>query len=102
MTHARFSDPWTSHEAAASIDQVITKDLQKCIHMILSFKPMIDEELVDAYQAQVDMGHIRQVSPQAIRTARNELYKMKHIYVSGVKKTRSGNQARVWSVNLGL
>lgn len=90
---ARLTDPSTSHEAAASVNDVRTS--QRFIYgMIRALGGATDEELVRRVKsAQVAM------SESGIRTRRSELVRLGLIVDSGARKrTASGRRSIVWVV----
>jgi hypothetical protein len=98
MTHARTTDPIESHLAAASLDHFKLSRVEQAI-LILLRTPMTDEELVEAYEANMKLGVIQPSSQSGIRTRRNHLWMKQLVRVVGVTKTKSGRQARVWLAN---
>lgn len=94
MAGARITDPQTSHEAAASVQNI--KPTQSGILTILEF-PKTDEELVDAYYSMVSVGLCPNASPSGIRSRRAELVAMGLVEDSGERrKLASGRSAIVW------
>jgi hypothetical protein len=98
MTNARTSDPIESHLAAASLDHFKLSRVEEAILKLLVL-PMTDEELVEAYEANMKLGVIQPSSQSGIRTRRNHLWMKQLVRVVGVTKTKSGRQARVWLAN---
>ncbi len=94
MPRARRTDPQTSHDAAASVDNVTIT--QSYVLQALR-KPRTDPELIEAYR------NIRKAPPASesgIRTRRAELVDKGFVVDSGVRSiTPFGRQAIVWSVN---
>lgn len=96
MTHARTSDPITSHLAAASISMSQSINVRTVVLKLLSLSDMTDPELCDAYRNLVYIGQAPKASDQHIRTQRNELHKLGLLHVIGTTETESGRQARIW------
>jgi hypothetical protein len=95
MPNARTSDPIESHLAAASLDHFRLTAIAKTIHKLLLI-PMNDEELVEAYKRNVNLGLAPKSSESGIRTRRNELYVKGLIRVIGVELNSNGRQVRIW------
>lgn len=87
---ARRTDPWSSHEAAASVTKV--RESQKAVLEALTILgPMTDEELAHQY------GGTPQQSPSGLRTRRSELVELGKVRDSGQRRVlRSGRRAIVW------
>jgi hypothetical protein len=92
MPAARTTDPYTSHEAAKSVNNVTAT--QQAIMQLLQ-KPMTDEQLVKAYQA----GDYPAASEPGIRTRRSELARKGLLVIVTSSLTASGRKARVWTVS---
>lgn len=94
MPKARRTDPQTSHEAAASVDNVTIT--QGFILRALQ-KPRTDPQLIEAYR------HLKKAPPASesgIRTRRAELVDKGLVVDSGLRSTTPfGRKAIVWSVN---
>ncbi|NBR25735.1 MAG: hypothetical protein EBU08_18520 [Micrococcales bacterium] len=95
MPQARTTDPVESHLAAASLDHFRLSAIETAIHKLL-FIPMNDEQLVEAYKANVALGLAPRSSDSGIRTRRNELYLKGLVKVIGVEKNSNGRQVRIW------
>lgn len=100
MAHARLTDPQTSHEAAASVENITAT--QTVILKLLTGFPMTDEDLVWHYEQQIRMGaDIRDVpraSASGIRSRRAELVKLGFVRDSGHRtKISSGRNAIIWT-----
>jgi hypothetical protein len=90
---ARPTDPETSHEAAASLDDV--RESQRRVHDLLRvFGPTTDERLVI-----VAIASGWHVSPSGLRTRRHELVEAGLVVDTGQRATlASGRRAVVWAV----
>lgn len=102
MPWARISDPTTSHEAAASVDNISAT--QAAILKLLGGFPMTDEELVWHYDQQIRMGADARDFPRAsasgIRSRRAELVRLGFVKDTGHKtKISSGRNAIIWRAN---
>lgn len=96
MTRARITDPTTSWQAAASVDNVT--DTQQNILTCLTF-PLTDDELVDTFYRMADSNGWRKASPSGIRSRRAELVDKGLVKDSGErKKSWSGRNSIVWQV----
>lgn len=99
MPYARLTDPTTSHDAAASVENVTAT--QKFILTLFSIMPLTDEDLVHIYQQQIRMGaderDVPRASESGIRSRRAELVKKGLIVDSGLRqRLTSGRNAIVW------
>jgi hypothetical protein len=91
---ARFSDPATSHEAAASVK---VRESQQKVMGLLKLGPATDEAL-----ANRAMQHGIRISPSGLRTRRSELVALSLVVDSGVRvTTANGRKAIVWAVANG-
>lgn len=91
---ARNSDPQTSWDAAASVDQVREKQTA-VLRVLTQHGPLTHEELVSTYY-DAQLGLPMQ-SPSGIRTRCNELVKMGLVEWTGEKRVMTtGRKARVW------
>lgn len=94
MPRARNTDPKTSHDAAASVDNVTMT--QTFVLRALN-KPRTDPELIEAYR------HLKKAPPASesgIRTRRAELVDKGMVKDTGKRSvTAYGRKAIVWSVN---
>ena len=106
MANARLTDPETSHQAAASVDNITAT--QTAILKLLGAFPMTDEELVLHYDQQIRMGadsyDFPRASASGIRTRRAELVQLGFVKDSGQRaKMASGRNAIVWEhVNVNV
>lgn len=96
MPHARNTDTHTSHEAAASVENLT---LVQSIVLALLAEPMTDEELVERYTALFQSaGNIPGASQSGIRTRRSELAERGLVEIVDHSRTRSGRRAHVWQM----
>jgi hypothetical protein len=94
MPSTRVTDPSTSFQAAASVENV-TKT-QSAILLILEFAKT-DDELIDSYYSLASVGGAPNASPSGIRSRRKELVNRELVIDSGErKKLSSGRSAIVW------
>lgn len=90
---ARKTDPWTSKEAAARLDN-LNKAQQEVLDLFKEHGPMIDQEMVNR---AVNQGVSQ--SRSGLRTRRKELVRKDVLRDSGdTRETRSGNPAIVWEM----
>lgn len=88
--HARRTDPWTSHEAAASVK---VRESQKLVLSLLRQGPATDEELADRAHAASAA-----ISPSGLRTRRCELVVLGLAVDTGERRrTAAGRQTIVWA-----
>lgn len=94
MPRARRTDPETSHEAAASVDNITAT--QSFVLQALK-KPRTDPQLIEAYR---QLKKAPPASESGIRTRRSELVEKGLVVDSGTRsRTPFGRKAIVWSVN---
>lgn len=95
MPHARITDPHTSHEAAASVDNI---SATKLVILGLLESPKTDEQLVDAYnKARATFPEIvPRASASGIRSRRAELFQVNKVVPVGYARTESNRKAIVW------
>lgn len=95
MAHARTTDPHTSHEAAASVDNISATKL--VILGILSV-PQTDEQLVENYNKLrlTNPTIVPRASASGIRSRRAELFQVNKVVPVGYAKTESNRKAIVW------
>ena len=96
MSHARNTDPITSHLAAASISADHKVKVTTVILKLLELSPMTDPELCMAYNNLYYIGQAPKASDQHIRTQRKLLHDLQLVQVVGTTKTESGRDARIW------
>lgn len=90
---ARRTDPETSHEAAASVENLTSKQAA-VLEMLRLYGPACDEVIYDRLWKD---GY--KMSPSGARTRRDELVDMKKVEWAGNYATmRSGRKAMVWQV----
>lgn len=96
MAQARSTDPQTSHDAAASVNNI--SKVQKAIMSLLQASPMCDEKLIGQYRIwQQTDDRFPAVTDQSIRSRRAELVAMGIIEAAPYKEQMStGNWANVW------
>ena len=92
--YARHTDPTTSHQAAASVADDLTK-VKKTIIALLQ-APATDEQLLTMYNVIADHKLAPKQSPSGIRTRRNELYRAGLLEAVGYGKTTSNRTSIVW------
>mgnify|MGYP001602556691 CR=1 FL=1 len=89
--YARRIDPETSHEAAASVTGLISKQAA-VLEVLRKYGPMCDEAIFDALWREN-----YKMSPSGARTRRSELVDAGKVeWVGGQVTMRSGRRARVW------
>mgnify|MGYP000364252033 CR=1 FL=1 len=97
MPAARATDPATSHQAAASVQNVTAT--QSAVLRLLTW-PLTDEELVDQYYNLASVGGAPNASPSGIRSRRAELVARGLVQDSGERtKLSSGRQAIRWTAS---
>jgi len=95
--YARNTDPDTSHEAAASLDD-LTARRRAVLHVLQRFGPSTDALLVATYETEIERGALlpRQ-SSSGIRTRRHELVDAGLVVDTGTRwRLSSGRNAIVW------
>jgi hypothetical protein len=98
MTHARNTDPTTSHEAAASVTRVTDKRTA-CLDAIRELQPCTDEELAVYYARGVAAGRWPKQSQSGLRTRRSELTREGVLRDSGMcALTDSGRRSILWEI----
>lgn len=90
---ARATDPETSHEAAASVEDV--RESQRMVHQMLDgLGPQTDEVLV-SHAGMIGLP----ISPSGVRSRRAELVRLGLVEDSGKReRLASGRRAIVWQV----
>ena len=93
--HARWSDPETSHQAAASLQPAVLNRIQERVRFLLaSCGPMHHAQLIHAYRLQYGT-----VGESTIRTRCRELSDLGVVRDTGRRITLpSGRQSIVWSI----
>jgi hypothetical protein len=95
MANVRITDPYTSHEAAESVQNIT--ETQKAILDIL-WKPMTDELLIQLYQTKMEYLLVPMASQSGIRSRRNELVELGFLEAKGSDFTLFGRRAIVWGL----
>ncbi len=96
MPHARKTDPTTSHEAAASVENVTAT--QDAILKVLEVAQFADHQLIKYYTLQARYGRFPKASESGIRSRRAELVKRGLVVDTGERETLpSGRKAIVWT-----
>lgn len=96
---ARASDPSTSHAAAASIDDLPTRQREVLDVFHRWQGGMTDVQLVERYDAVARLSSKRRQSPSGVRSRRAELVTQGFLRDSHRKrKLPSGRQAIVWEL----
>jgi hypothetical protein len=96
--HARKSDPYTSHLAAAAV-VMDTTTLQIRILSVFEYamNGLTDEELVKNYQRM--WGVSFPATDSSIRSRRSELVNKGNVIDTGkTRLTKAGNKSIVWSI----
>lgn len=96
MRFARRTDPKTSHDAAASVDEIKATDTQRAILAILKV-PMTDVDLVFTYGVAFINGRAPRASESGIRSRRAELADRGLVVPVGYETLASGRKAIVWT-----
>lgn len=101
MAGARFTDPQTSHDAAASVKD-ITRTQKAVLKLLAAVGPLTDEDLIGYYTWQTlvaDPYDFPKASESGIRSRRAELVTLGLVKDSGERaKLASGRHAIVWQV----
>jgi hypothetical protein len=93
MARARFTDPETSHEAAASVEDI--RKSQAWVYMALNELGSATDEQLNAFARR--MGY--PISPSGLRTRRSELVGLGLVVDSGQRqRLASGRRAILWQV----
>ena len=91
--HARSTDPSTSHEAAASVED-LRESQTRVLAFIARHGPITDEDL-----ARVVRGEQFAISPSGLRTRRSELVHLGLVRDSGKRTlTNAGRRTILWEV----
>lgn len=97
MPHARTTDPITSHEAAASVNN-LTATKRFILWLFDKFAYLSDEELYAHYCRYMATGDAPMASISGVRSRRAELTDEGYLRDSGRKsKTASGRSAIIWT-----
>jgi hypothetical protein len=90
----RKNDPWTSHEAGASVRNEPDK-IEAVLRLLKT--EMNDETLVEEYGFLMDNGYVPNASPSGLRTLRKKLTLAGLVIKSDtISLTRSGRKSLVW------
>lgn len=96
--HARRSDPWTSHAAAASISEnALNRGQLAVLDLLIKHGPMDDTRLVEVYRWHAEGGEAPNMGDSGIRTRRRELADLGLVHNTGKTTfTPSGRRATIW------
>lgn len=97
MAHARKSDPFTSHLAAATIMDATTLQIRiiQCFDSVPG--GLTDEQLVNLYNSM--WGNSFPATESSIRSRRSELNHRGSIIDTGkTRNTKNGHKAIVWEI----
>lgn len=90
---ARATDPLTSHEAAASVEDV--RESQRLVHRLLDGLGLATDEVLVNVAAATGLP----ISPSGLRSRRAELVRLGLVEDSGARaRLASGRRAIVWQV----
>lgn len=95
--HARNTDPFTSHEAAASVVGLRPKQLA-VLDCLKLYGPAVDLQLLDLYRAHAEAHGWPEQSDSGLRTRRCELAEKNLIRCVGTSILPSGRKALVWGI----
>lgn len=100
---SRFTDPDTSHAAAASLSADRMRETQRVIVEILDrFGPACDEDIATYSRQLASLGEAPQQSPSGLRSRRAELVAAGIVRDSGERaKTTAGRSTIVWELTAG-
>lgn len=100
VAHARNTDPWTSHAAAATITPTKMRKTQAAVIAILKERgPSTDAEIAASYQTVQLLGAPPQ-SASGLRTRRAELVAAGLVVDTGTtRELPTGNRGKVWAAN---
>jgi hypothetical protein len=98
--HARRADPFTSHEAAASIEPDKLRDSQLAVLKLLTWLgPMHHAEMIEQYRRYRDQLGFAPQSDSGLRSRCNELCDAGLVQASGeLVVLPSGRRSIVWAV----
>lgn len=94
--HARNTDPETSHEAAATIDQSKSQQAVMTAARNHLTGPFTDKDLVRTFRQE--RATLPRFSESRIRTARRELVDQGLLQLHGLTRPVSGRRERLWEV----
>lgn len=86
---ARFSDPETSHRAAATVQLKPNQTAVMLVMRILG-RPVLDEELIAEYQRMFKALGLPQQSPSGLRSRRSELERAGRLVRDEKKRMSTG------------
>lgn len=94
---ARRDDPETSHEAAASIDDLTTRR-RLVFELVAKYEPVTDQDIAELYAGR---PALLPQSPSGLRTRRSELVEAGLVEWTGEKAKLqvSGRMARTWRLS---
>lgn len=96
MAGARRTDPGTSHQAAASVNNIT--ETQRAIYYLLLASPSNDVDGLRVYRMGTDQGICPAVSESGYRSRRAELVTLGLVKDSGERiKLASGRNSIVWA-----
>lgn len=95
---ARHTDPDTSHAAAASVNLTRNQQSLMMVFRIVG-EPMLDEEMIAAYEHWSKPMGLPQQSESGLRSRRSELEKTGKLVADGKKKMSTGRMGRTFKVN---
>lgn len=100
--HARRSDPWTSHAAAASVSGEGLRTSQADVLAVLAdLGESTDWDLVPAYHRAAARGEVQRQSDSGIRTRRDELTEAGLVEYTGREvRLPSRRMAQVWRASV--
>jgi hypothetical protein len=97
MPNARHTDPITSHQAAASVEN-LSETKQIILSILRRYDNLTDEMLVKLYEARAARGEAPAASQSGIRSRRAELVRENLVQDSEARaKLSSGRNAILWS-----
>jgi hypothetical protein len=96
--HARTSDPATSHEAAASVDESSLPARRRAVlNLLRQYGPMSDTLLLARYDVAAEAGDVPTQTDSGIRTRRSELVGLGLVQDTGNRWwTPSNRRSIVW------
>lgn len=99
MPNARNTDPFTSHEAAASVVGLRPKQLA-VLDCLKLYGPTNDPQLLTLYRTHAEAHGWPEQSDSGLRTRRSELVEKGLIYPVDTSTLPSGRRALVWGIRL--
>lgn len=96
QAHARKSDPQTSHDAAASVQNI--SETQQAILNILKHRRLTDEQIINRYRDSP--FSLPKATDSGIRSRRAELVRIGKVRKanSDLGRTASGRACAVWEI----